>query len=156
MCLGKGVPASSQPVWLREWQINMEAKLRRRRKNRTWRVKPSGSCLGRGSLLRLVGRRCLELYAWHLLALRPAVHNRLGEVPSVWSGGFALGSTDAVAAESWSRWSIWSWSPLPFRLPISWASLLCSGVDLVICFLACQREVGWPQRPRFGAKIVAR
>ena len=63
VCLDKGVPASSQPVWLREWQINMEAELRRGRKNRTWKVKPSGSCLGCGSLLRLVGRRCLELYA---------------------------------------------------------------------------------------------
>ena len=92
----------------------------------------------------------------HLLALRSTVHNRVGEVLSVWSGGFALGSTDATAAEYWSRWCIWSWSPLPSRLPISWASLLCSGVYLVICFLACQGEVGWPQRPRSGAKTVAR
>ena len=62
-----------------------------------------------------------------LSSLRSAVYNGAGEVLSVWSGGFALlGGTDATGAEYWTRWSIWSLSPLPSCLPISWPSLLCS------------------------------
>lgn len=45
-----------RPVWLRKEQINMEAKLKRGRKNRMWKANPSESGLSSESLLRLVGR----------------------------------------------------------------------------------------------------
>lgn len=49
-------PPAPRPVWLRKEQINMEAKLKRGRKNRMWKANPSESGLSSESLLRLVGR----------------------------------------------------------------------------------------------------
>lgn len=134
MCPGKGTPASSHPVWLREGQMNMKAELRRGRK-----IRPGLWVSAEVGRRQVPGALCPASLRVLLSSLRSVVDNRAREVLSVWSGGFALlWDTDATAAEYWTRWSIWNRSPLCSRLPISLPGLLCSGVDPVICFLANQ------------------